>query len=221
MGMRSVIAVGLLLAATTTWGDGDVHPASIPAPDIQVGDSWTYDSIDGYKNVREFTIESRAAEVGADRIVFEWKRTDERASGSWIVNRDLDWIERRSTSGSNVADPFYPSLSFPLSVGKKWSQKVKFVARYEQEKTVEADLEGRVIGWEKVTVPAGTFDALKIEVSGPYKGYSGNFNWKGLMRDVIWYAPEVKRPVRTQYEDTANLHGYYRDYQDLAAYKLH
>ena len=217
---RYVSKAACILSIGVAAHAGDPHPESVPAPEIRLGDSWTYDSIDGYKNVREFTIESHATEITAERIVFEWKRTDDRASGSWIVNRNLNWIERRSTSGSNVADPYYPNLSFPLAVGKTWKQKVTFVAKYEQEKTIVADLQGKVLGWEQVTVPAGTFDALKIEISGPYRGESGNFNWKGYLRDFVWYAPEVKRPVRTQYEDTASGHGYFRDYQDLAAYKL-
>jgi len=219
MRFERLVTVGALATALSA-AAADPHPASVPAPDIRVGDTWTYDSIDGYKEVREFSLESRATEVSADRITLEWKRTDGRATGAWIVNRHLNWIERRSSAGVNTADPYYPNLSFPLSVGKTWSQKVRFVAKYEQEKTIEADLDGKVVGWEQVAVPAGTFEALKIEISGPYKGSSGNFNWKGYLREFVWYAPEAKRPVRTRYEDSASGHGFFRDWQDLAAFKV-
>jgi hypothetical protein len=71
-----------------------------------------------------------------------------------------------------------------------------------------------------VTVPAGVFNALKIEVSGAYVGNSGSISWKGTMEDRIWYAPEVKRPVKTQYQDSASGHGYVRDYQELQSYHV-
>ena len=57
---------------------------------------------------------------------------------------------RNFIAGLNTADPFYPNLSFPLSVGKTWSRKVRFVAKYEQEKTIEADL----ARWRKVVAAA-------------------------------------------------------------------
>ena len=218
--MRALTVAIALTVAPVAQAFAAGHPESVDAPELHVGDTWVFDSIDGYKNVREFTIETRVAEIGPDRVTLAWRRTDDRAAGTTVATRSLNWIERRSPAGVNVADPFYPDLAFPLAVGKTWTQRVTFHARYEQERTIVAELKGTVVGWEQVTVPAGTFDALRIDLSGDYRGESGNFNWKGYMQHKLWYVPEVHRVVRSQYEDSANSHGYVRDYQDLVSYKL-
>ena len=54
----------------------------------------------------------------------------------------------------------------------------------------------KVVGLERLTVPAGTFDTFKIETTGVYRqrrenGQSG----AGTLRNVSWYSPEVKREV--------------------------
>jgi hypothetical protein len=59
----------------------------------------------------------------------------------------------------------------------------------------------RVVGLERVTVPAGTFDTFRVEVSSRYRqkrtdGRSGS----GTFKNVDWYAPEVKREVLRDYE---------------------
>ena len=52
----------------------------------------------------------------------------------------------------------------------------------------------RVAGREQVTVPAGTFDAIKVVAGG--RGYSF-INRSGIHSIVtIWYAPAVKRFVK-------------------------
>jgi len=58
-------------------------------------------------------------------------------------------------------------------------------------------------GWESVTVPAGTFRALKVEVEGN-RGQDPDPIWwpKQAMRFVhtIWYVPEAKRYVKAHHK---------------------
>lgn len=60
----------------------------------------------------------------------------------------------------------------------------------------------KAAGWENVTVPAGTFRALKVEIEGS-RGKDPDPNWwpKQAMRFVhtIWYAPEAKRYVKARH----------------------
>lgn len=64
--------------------------------------------------------------------------------------------------------------------------------------------------WEQVTVPAGTFKALRLEVSGrrARDPFSPIVTKRFLIR--VWYAPEVKRYVRLEQEEwltsTQNSH---------------
>ena len=60
------------------------------------------------------------------------------------------------------------------------------------------------IAWEQVTVPAGSFRAARVEITGTrahpvyMRGESGRF------RVVVWYAPEVKRFIRLEHESWAS-----------------
>jgi hypothetical protein len=61
----------------------------------------------------------------------------------------------------------------------------------------------RVVGLERVSVPAGSFDTFKVEVSGRYRqkrddGRRGS----GTFKNVYWYSPEVKREVLREQESS-------------------
>jgi len=60
----------------------------------------------------------------------------------------------------------------------------------------------QVEGWEKVTVPAGTFRALRIECTGrrsaPLSSKGGLL--AGRFKMNVWFAPEVKRLVRMEHK---------------------
>jgi hypothetical protein len=60
----------------------------------------------------------------------------------------------------------------------------------------------RAGGWESVTVPAGTFRALRVDVEGNRGKDPDPFWWpKQAMRfqHTIWYAPEAKRYVKARH----------------------
>jgi hypothetical protein len=64
-------------------------------------------------------------------------------------------------------------------------------------------LKSKVIGWEQVTVPAGTFWALKIEQTGWSNDLSpsaivATYQRAGVRVDLtLWYSPEVKYIVKS------------------------
>ena len=66
----------------------------------------------------------------------------------------------------------------------------------------QAKLSGKVVGWESVTVPAGTFRALRIELRGTYVADVSGSIVTGTIEDTLWYSPEVRNAVRAEYKDT-------------------
>ncbi len=58
----------------------------------------------------------------------------------------------------------------------------------------------RVIGWETVAVPAGTFRALRIESEGSFQ--RTDIAVSGSAKETAWYAPEVKRYVKWTFENS-------------------
>jgi hypothetical protein len=82
----------------------------------------------------------------------------------------------------------FQTLSWPLEVGKEWSNSY-FVERLGEKSSESFEHRVVVTKLEQVKVPAGTFDAFKIEI---YNARSGT-----LLNDY-WYAPEVKWFVKSR-----------------------
>ena len=58
------------------------------------------------------------------------------------------------------------------------------------------DVRGKVIGWEQVAVPAGTFKALRVELRDRIVGTGGVYN---LVTLTYWYVRDVNRFVKYSY----------------------
>jgi hypothetical protein len=91
--------------------------------------------------------------------------------------------------------PAYPRFAFPLAIGKTWQVDVRSSAipavRYG---TLIERVSAVVRGWERVTVPAGTFTALRIELALNWRDTDAAGVW-GNSSDTFWYAPEVRNAV--------------------------
>jgi hypothetical protein len=56
---------------------------------------------------------------------------------------------------------------------------------------------GRVVGWDSVSVPAGTFKALRVELESSRQAKTNTaIPEPRRVRFVIWYAPDAKRTVK-------------------------
>lgn len=80
-------------------------------------------------------------------------------------------------------------LDFPVFVGKKWDATYRAGLVGAGSSTYPLSMQVTVVGTEKVTVPAGTFQSFKIEredVGGPL------WHWKW----VYYYSPETKSIVK-------------------------
>jgi len=81
-----------------------------------------------------------------------------------------------------------PELEFPLTVGKRWTTP------WYQYAFVQIVQDSQVVGCERLTVPAGTFVAVRVEVSRR-DALSASADFK---RYTLWYAPAVKYWLRGQ-----------------------
>jgi len=92
------------------------------------------------------------------------------------------------------------------------------------ENPLQADWygQGRIRGYESVTVPAGTFKSLKVEIDSNRRPTEG-IRSREPVRTVLtlWYAPEVKRIVKmlrvVMSEEGAHLD---EDTYELLRYRL-
>jgi hypothetical protein len=183
------IVVGVTLCLSVALAQAQTK--KVDKPDLRVGDTWVVRMSHGGEDdtMRIMKIEKDSVYVaqknscGRETLVY---------TTEWAVAEFCGVAPRAGLAGggrqqqvSRTAHPPRQLMPFPVSEGQSWTSKYA---------TAEGDvryLEGKALGWEKVTVPAGTFEALKIEfVWMPRGGYK--------LKETRWYAPEVNNFVKAE-----------------------
>ncbi len=171
------------LDGATLGGTAQAQDKGTERPNVKVGDRWV------------FVFRSTA---GA-KLEYAWVVTSVSPTGiegtengkPLALTPDLNII--KSPQQKNSDDML---LSFPLEVGKQWS----YVNDYDWNDMTWGTLQGQndmsvaVLGYEKVRVPAGEFDAFKLEVQ--CKWVSPQAPFPGVGYWTYWYAPAVRAIVK-------------------------
>jgi hypothetical protein len=134
--------------------------SSLSAPSGKAGSYWRYAVTDGFTGLPRGSVEYRVADVMPDSMTVEVKGFDGERTETYT--RDWNWLVRPATNMQTFVDkPAYEALPFPPSAGKKW--------RHDGTATDPATghsfpvrINGAVLGWEKIRVPAGESDAIKL-----------------------------------------------------------
>ena len=168
----------------------DSDRAQIGKPALHSGDVWV-DRIQG--NDREFRIEE--VHDGTMDVSFWGTEMTTDDAFNIVVYRSLT----QSSSEPTKSDKPGIWFAFPLYPGKTWRDKYNWELLGAAPAKGKAEDHGSVLGWEDVTVPAGTFLALKVVVLSRYYG-AGGYNDDSTL--TFWYVPEVNRFVKFDYRDT-------------------
>jgi hypothetical protein len=100
-----------------------------------------------------------------------------------IYDMDLNWIG--SFAGGKElesAEPCIRIFKWPLRIGEKWSSEYMLRDYSRGVHLHPSKIEVNVRTYEKVTVPAGTFNALRIQAG----------------EETVWYAPSIGWAVKEQ-----------------------
>ncbi len=174
-------------ASVSAKAAADSDTAPIAKPSLHTGDVWV-DRIAG--DDREFRIES--IHDGKMEVDFWGSQMTTDSVLNVIVYRSLT----ESSSEPSVSDKPGMWFSFPLYPGKTWDNHYDWETTGAAPVKGKADDHGKVIGWEDVQVPAGTFHALKVEVDSRFYGKGGMADDETL---IYWYSAQVNRFVKFDY----------------------
>jgi hypothetical protein len=198
--MRGFFFLCVLAGAAGAFAQGPAE--AIDGPAVKVGDVWIFNKLNGWNKELEDVSVVSVKRITADGIDMEAASLDGKVVAKILRTRGFNLVRIEAPGFTQTALPYYPNFAFPLQVGKTWRSAVSLANTSQPDKTVQADLEGRVAGYESVTVPAGTFFALRIELKGWYKGKNSDGQWTGTIEDTLWYSPAVRNAVRYEYKDT-------------------
>jgi hypothetical protein len=171
--------------------------APIEAPRLVVGDHWQYRVTDNLRRgmVSQLDAEVIAVAGGSAQIRFGY--ADSNGRSEWIDEVDGQGGLRSGTLWREAPRPFNPPaqlLAFPLGEGKTWRQVIDTLHQDTEIKD-QILIYGKVNGRHATTVPAGGYDAVYI-----YRIVQLDdeefWRTRTTLRDAVWYAPEVKAPVR-------------------------
>ncbi len=167
--------------------------ARVAAPEIRVGDDWKYSLHDGYTQLPRGTLEYRVSAVQGDTVTVELRHEGRESTERYT--RDWNWRERPMTNLQNFRyQPAYAALPFPLEAGKSWQAFVQ-ATDPATGRVNKVRIDGTVLGWERVKVPAGEFDALKVRRL-VYAGNHDHFLSEEKIAEFDWYSPKLGRIVR-------------------------
>ena len=145
------------------------EPASVPAPSFKPGDGWLFDETveRGASGFSETRYDLKVERVDEDTMVVGIKRDGAPSDFQDHVD-GLDWSLRHLVDGREeaTARPY----DFPLVVGKTWTADYTDAQRHGLQTSAHYHWTYKVVGFEDITVPAGTFHAIKIEAKGVFQG---------------------------------------------------
>jgi hypothetical protein len=221
-----VTRLSSLLLAALVCGEAfaaiSVSAQTVNAPITKAGDTWTYKTTtergaSGWNQTRDDTTVSR---VTSSTIYYTVK-----SSGSTQAPKELfaglDWSRVRDIDGKETV--VNRPLAFPLTVGKAWEVRYTEPHPNKTFRSEEWTHKYTVVGFESVEVPAGKFNALKIEAEGRWtaelepsqtvvQGAQSNAGGTSMVTQTqkttdktvsgrtykaFWYVPEVRRWVKS------------------------
>jgi hypothetical protein len=169
-------------------------PAALP----RVGDTWEYRMRSKWPTVEPRTYAHVVTAVSG-REVAETMSVVASADGTPVrqaVTPDTRFVEWRGRGFYLLEfNPFLEAFG-----GLQSAAAISGLPSMPAENPFHAgwSSRGRLRGSESVTVPAGTFQSLKVEIDSTRRRPKG---WDALPRAravllTLWYAPEVKRTVK-------------------------
>jgi hypothetical protein len=162
MNKMSMAALAALALGGTALAQTTERPAN------KAGDTWTYRTT---KEIGPTGWTQTRDEITLTRVTATSLYFTTHTAGSSQPAQDLvsgaDWSRLRNVNGKETV--VNQPLKFPFEKGDTWKTEYREehpnkANRFEEWKNVYT-----VIGSEKVSVPAGTFDAIKIEAEGHWR----------------------------------------------------
>ena len=149
-------------------------------PEFKVGDSWELSQTTTPGDKRT-TLTRKITEVGpGDQIQVEWENGSAQRYDS-----AMNYIPEGKVEYKRVL------VRYPLKVGAEWSYTRKFTNPMLEEKG-----EAKVVAFETITVPAGTFECYRVDVRAEFaaRNYQQKNTWSR------WYCPKIKWVAKERHE---------------------
>lgn len=188
-----VLAAALVYSPVASFAQAQ---AAAERPVLAVGDQWVMRKTDLWTGQEVHQVRSEVTRAGVSEVTLVQTIVavkDRAVGGQEQMTVDaVTWtFADAQRKGSSV------NLAFPLMPGKKWNSEFKTLStnpNYQIPHTRSAHVEG----WESVTVPAGTFNALRVAYVDRVMLFIADGIFPAYIEERVWYVPEVKWYVKRE-----------------------
>jgi len=207
-----VLATSCVAVASTAQAAslrGAAGPAAQAPPQPHVGDRWVYRATDGYRNQVAWQETYEVTSVAPDAINV---KVSVKGAGVDHTRTEIWSAPGVMTQGAIVEeetrrfDPAWIRYKYPMATGDTWSQSIR---NPDAQPGPYGPLQSKVTvgGYEKVTTPAGTFNAIKLRL---FLRLDDETFWHfpTEVDSYIWYAPELGVLVRQEKRSHTVQKGY-------------
>jgi len=188
------LVFGLCGCASTPMGP------PIEAPRLAVGDHWQYKITDNLRRGLVYQLDAEVIAVSGPSARVRLAVTTNNGVSDWVD--EIDGGALRSgmlwREGTRPFNPPVQLLAFPLNDGKVWRQTIDTI-HPDTEIRDQILVYGQVDGRKTANVPAGAYDAVYVYRTLQLDD-SDFWRTRTTVRDMLWYSPEVKAPVRQSRE---------------------
>ena len=179
-----------------------------PLPGVrppQVGQEWNYIKKNIFDGKILDVINERIASIGPtiviDRMTTDGARLPSEIQTSWgMVATDTQWSRLLNFSPSLPLWPEQLSTTWAKQFNTKYS-----IAGYSDSKMNWQEYMS-VQGWEKITVPAGEFVALRFQTLINYESDDRN-KVDCIRKETVWFAPQIGRWVAREASGSYQIQG--------------
>ena len=198
--MKRVLS-SIVLAALTACAAGPSYvpqgaPAAVVAAPPRVGDFWEYFVRDGYTGAPRGTFRFEVVQADPANTLVDVYRDGQRVD-AYVYAAGWNPREMPLTNLQRFRyEPPFAAYEYPLEPGKVWYRVVNSTDP-AKGKTFRTHVQAKVAGWERVHVPAGDFDALKV-VRYVFAGNQEFFNSQEEIVQTDWFAPAVNQVIRSE-----------------------
>lgn len=148
---------------------------------VRIGDRYSYREVDNFTDleVRKYTL--AVSQITDIEVIY--------GKGNFVTDLIGNWIKMNDGRVFSGAQYFVPDYA----IGKRWTSRHRVTSGKGNVYDTEYDF--KVVARESKTVPAGTFDAFRVEGTGWTQGPTGSIQ----LQSHYWVTPDVRRFIAANF----------------------
>ena len=152
---------------------------------FRLGDTYAYRVFDRSTGAVMVRRVQTVTQIGEGEIVFN----------NGQAATDLLGNPKRTPDGRKFTDAQFQPLEY--AVGKQWTTRFRLVNQNGVE--IDSEFSFRIVGRERIAVPAGSFDCYRVEGRGISRPLHGSFS--ATLLNNYWMAPlQCRRAIKNEIE---------------------